>query len=547
MSSSAFQPDGYVVKLLQILSNTTGEQALKAAVAANLSEDQVSLCSRSQLNSVCKLLTQRGLKLGKGTAEARLVRLIESTDAPANSDFLSLTSSSGAMSSTSGVPVLATVGGGAGSSGSSSSSTLPCSVQGGGQPGVGGGLDFSGSGVSSSSGGSAEAGPSSSVSNGQGVSGEGSSSVTAGTVFLGSAPLLPSPPALQPRSFEEGELAKVISSAVTQAMANVAQSLEARLARLESGILSQNSAPPSSAPISNSGQTRSVTIAAPQLPSGYEALHPFLSHITTSVDKLTQIVSSQRPGVPGTLAPAAASAGTPNQRRKRARPGSGSLMDTIRFSAEEPGPSNWMDDERDSEEEDEEDDDVVVCDNPTSFGHSSVLPPLSGHPKGTRLLLRPAKRMRLRVTHRMAHKIYDDAVRQAATVSAYVARTNFKHIRNRKECDVLARFIDMAVEMAGEEVIDLFEPMELILRRLAAIVRAEGDDSWEVATFLEETPESYYLGPMDMHKEAQKFAKWQTSHQKARGGDKNTQGRNPQFKGKQKHFDPKQMEVKASA
>ena len=96
----------------------------------------------------------------------------------------------------------------------------------------------------------------------------------------------------------------------------------------------------------------------------------------------------------------------------------------------------------------------------------------------------------LRVSKRYANSmlwtIYN--VQNSATMWVAMKPDGWKKGRNRRECETLARVLDLMMTEFGHDTCEKSAAMEVMLRRMHAIYTADMDGHWEQAVLLEEVP-----------------------------------------------------------
>jgi hypothetical protein len=98
---------------------------------------------------------------------------------------------------------------------------------------------------------------------------------------------------------------------------------------------------------------------------------------------------------------------------------------------------------------------------------------------------------------------------QAQNLSAFVATTRFITRRNKREAQVLARAIDFIVDQLGMAAVSKLDAMEILLRRLAAVLYAEKTGDWDTAKWFEEQPDGVVV-EQAFFQEARKLARLNT-------------------------------------
>ena len=96
----------------------------------------------------------------------------------------------------------------------------------------------------------------------------------------------------------------------------------------------------------------------------------------------------------------------------------------------------------------------------------------------------------LRVSKRYANSmlwtIYN--VQNSAAMWVMMKPDGCKKGRNRRECETLARVLDLTMTDFGHDTVEKSAAMEVMLRRMHAIYTADMDGHWEQAVLLEEVP-----------------------------------------------------------
>jgi hypothetical protein len=90
----------------------------------------------------------------------------------------------------------------------------------------------------------------------------------------------------------------------------------------------------------------------------------------------------------------------------------------------------------------------------------------SALPKNVHLQSRASRRtLQLQITKREGLQIYLNMLRSAVSDTAYIAALNIPSNRTRKEATVLARVIDIYIDMFGHRYLNIDDHMEIVLRR----------------------------------------------------------------------------------
>jgi hypothetical protein len=79
-------------------------------------------------------------------------------------------------------------------------------------------------------------------------------------------------------------------------------------------------------------------------------------------------------------------------------------------------------------------------------------------------------------------------------------------VRNQREAETLARIVDLLVSQFGTKVVTAVDAVEVALRRMAAIYLADQQESWSMASHLEENPTGLPISSK-MMSEARKASK----------------------------------------
>jgi hypothetical protein len=130
-------------------------------------------------------------------------------------------------------------------------------------------------------------------------------------------------------------------------------------------------------------------------------------------------------------------------------------------------------------------------------------------PKNVKLQSHASRRvLRLHQAEREGMGVYRSILRAAISASAYVRGITWVQTRNKHEAMTLARVVDVYVDMFGAAPLSRDDHMEVLLRRLSAVVHADSVGNWEEATGLEESPEGLMTAhSMRMMRTARKIAK----------------------------------------
>ena len=123
-------------------------------------------------------------------------------------------------------------------------------------------------------------------------------------------------------------------------------------------------------------------------------------------------------------------------------------------------------------------------------------------PKGERTV-----RLQRTEQDRESKNLFRGYMSVAHNVSSYVTGTNrCRAVRNQREAETLARIVDLLVSQFGTKVVTAVDAVEVALRRMAAIYLADQQESWSMASHLEENPTGLPISSK-MMSEARKASK----------------------------------------
>ena len=144
-----------------------------------------------------------------------------------------------------------------------------------------------------------------------------------------------------------------------------------------------------------------------------------------------------------------------------------------------------------------------------------------GNPKRRRiedfpsLTAQPSRRRELHVQERQAEAIFLDARSRAPSVEEYINRLQIRSQPVLKECTTLARIADYLVDQFGAKAVPKIDALEILFRRLVAVLHGYSTGNWKAANFLEEQPEGFILGPAELYINAQRQSNLQQRLQRA--------------------------------